>query len=59
MTKGVLEGKFELDSLCAVMKLSYAYWNATRDASVFRVHAKFPLWGGVTLGRVAVKHRGV
>eukprot|EP01012_Entosiphon_sulcatum_P061835 TRINITY_DN8772_c0_g1_i1.p1 TRINITY_DN8772_c0_g1~~TRINITY_DN8772_c0_g1_i1.p1 ORF type:complete len:465 (-),score=77.31 TRINITY_DN8772_c0_g1_i1:1268-2641(-) len=34
MTKSVFEGKYELDSLCAVMKLSYAYWNATGDNSV-------------------------
>ena len=34
MTKSVFEGKFELDSLAAVLKSSFAYWNATQDASL-------------------------
>jgi meiotically up-regulated gene 157 (Mug157) protein len=34
MTKGVFEGKYELDSLAAVLKSSFAYWNATRDATL-------------------------
>jgi meiotically up-regulated gene 157 (Mug157) protein len=28
-------GKYELDSLAAVMKLSYGYWNWTKDTSCF------------------------
>ena len=31
---GRLQGKFELDSLAAVLKSSCAYWNATRDATL-------------------------
>lgn len=34
MTPPVFEGKYELDSLAAVLKSSFAYWNATRDASL-------------------------
>jgi hypothetical protein len=34
MTKGVFEGKYELDSLAAVLKSSCAYFNATSDASL-------------------------
>jgi meiotically up-regulated gene 157 (Mug157) protein len=35
MTPSVFEGKFELDSLCAVLKLSHQYWELTQDASAF------------------------
>lgn len=35
MTPGVFEGKYELDSLAAVLKLSYRYWLLNHDASVF------------------------
>ncbi|KAL6068238.1 Metal-independent alpha-mannosidase, variant 2 [Balamuthia mandrillaris] len=35
MTLHVYEGKYELDSLLAVLKLSYQYWNATQSASCF------------------------
>ncbi len=35
MTLGVFEGKFELDSLAAALKLSAAYHDLTADASVF------------------------
>ena len=34
MTPGVYEGKYELDSLAAVLKSSNAYFNATADASL-------------------------
>ena len=34
MTKGVFEGKYELDSLAAVLRSSFFYWNATRDATL-------------------------
>ena len=34
MTKPVFEGKYELDSLAAVLKSSFAYWNSSRDASL-------------------------
>ena len=34
MTKAVFEGKYELDSLAAVLKSSFAYWNSTQDASL-------------------------
>lgn len=34
MTKGVYEGKYELDSLAAVLKTSCAYVNATGDVSL-------------------------
>eukprot|EP00928_Gymnodinium_smaydae_P080323 TRINITY_DN64044_c0_g1_i1.p1 TRINITY_DN64044_c0_g1~~TRINITY_DN64044_c0_g1_i1.p1 ORF type:complete len:463 (-),score=36.73 TRINITY_DN64044_c0_g1_i1:130-1518(-) len=34
MTAGVFEGKYELDSWAAVMKLSTAYWRTTGDSSV-------------------------
>jgi len=35
MTLHVFEGKYELDSLAAAMKLSYAYYNYTHDVSCF------------------------
>ena len=35
MTKHVFEGKYELDSLMAAIKLSYNYWNSTKDATCF------------------------
>eukprot|EP01127_Copromyxa_protea_P000079 TRINITY_DN1007_c0_g1_i2.p1 TRINITY_DN1007_c0_g1~~TRINITY_DN1007_c0_g1_i2.p1 ORF type:complete len:466 (+),score=61.55 TRINITY_DN1007_c0_g1_i2:21-1418(+) len=35
MTPHVFEGKYELDSLVAVLKLSYGYYNWTRDTSCF------------------------
>ena len=35
MTKKVFEGKYELDSLAAVLKLSFEYYNITRDISCF------------------------
>ena len=34
MTKGVFEGKYELDSLAAVLKSSWQYWNNTGDSSL-------------------------
>jgi meiotically up-regulated gene 157 (Mug157) protein len=34
MSPGVFEGKFEVDGLCAAIKLMYHYWNTTRDESV-------------------------
>ena len=34
MTKSVYEGKYELDSLAAVLKSSWNYWNNTGDASL-------------------------
>lgn len=39
MTKEVFEGKYELDSLAAVMKLASAYYNATGDAACFLTDA--------------------
>ena len=38
MTPHVFESKFELDSLNAVLKLSYAYYNATLDTTCFSAH---------------------
>jgi meiotically up-regulated gene 157 (Mug157) protein len=35
MTPEVFEGKYELDSLAAVLKLSFEYYNATGDLSPF------------------------
>ena len=35
MTPIVFEGKFELDSLAAVLKLAYAYYNYTGDSTCF------------------------
>lgn len=35
MTPLVYEGKYELDSLAAVMKLAFAYWNQTGDRDCF------------------------
>lgn len=35
MRPGVHERKWEIDSLCYVMRLSYHYWKSTGDASVF------------------------
>ena len=34
MTKPVFEGKYELDSLAAVLKSSWGYWSSTRDDSL-------------------------
>eukprot|EP01112_Ceratiomyxa_fruticulosa_P012174 TRINITY_DN335_c0_g2_i5.p1 TRINITY_DN335_c0_g2~~TRINITY_DN335_c0_g2_i5.p1 ORF type:complete len:474 (-),score=85.65 TRINITY_DN335_c0_g2_i5:187-1608(-) len=36
MTLPLHEGKYELDSLCAFLKLSYSYWNETQDPSPFQ-----------------------
>lgn len=33
MSKGVFEGKYEIDSICAFMKLSYWYWDTMSDAA--------------------------
>ena len=35
MKPGVHERKWEVDSLCYVMRLSYYYWKTTGDASIF------------------------
>lgn len=35
MKPGIHERKWEVDSLCYVMRLSYHYWKVTGDASVF------------------------
>ncbi|WP_449389503.1 glycoside hydrolase family 125 protein [Chryseobacterium lineare] len=35
MKPGIHERKWEVDSLCYVMRLSYNYWKATGDSSVF------------------------
>ena len=38
MTAAVFEGKYELDSLAAFLKLGASYWNATGDLSCFAFH---------------------
>jgi meiotically up-regulated gene 157 (Mug157) protein len=35
MKPGIHERKWEIDSLCYVMRLSYSYWKTTGDTSVF------------------------
>lgn len=35
MTPPVFEGKYELDSLAAFLKVSFYYWDVTRDDSIF------------------------
>lgn len=35
MKPGIHERKWEIDSLCYVLRLSYGYWKATNDVSVF------------------------
>ncbi|OYU81206.1 MAG: metal-independent alpha-mannosidase [Flavobacterium sp. BFFFF1] len=40
MKPGVHERKWEVDSLCYVARLSYHYWKATGDASVFDIDWK-------------------
>lgn len=35
MKPGVFERKYELDSQCYPLRLAYAYWKATGDASIF------------------------
>lgn len=36
MTLKIFERKYELDSILAVIKLSYAFWKATNDATPFQ-----------------------
>lgn len=38
MKPGIHERKWEIDSLCYVMRLSYHYWKTTGDSSVFDDH---------------------
>ena len=35
MTPAVFEGKYEVDSLAAALRLTFLYWNITQDASIF------------------------
>jgi len=35
MGPGVYEGKYEVDSLCSVIRTAFNYWNVTGDSSVF------------------------
>ena len=37
MSASVFEGKYEIDSLCAFLKLSYWTWKLTSDEALFRV----------------------
>lgn len=41
MTPEVFEGKYELDSLAAVLKLAAAYWNVTKDKTCFLTSPKW------------------
>ncbi|WP_343664668.1 glycoside hydrolase family 125 protein [Chryseobacterium mucoviscidosis] len=40
MKPGIHERKWEIDSLCYVMRLSYNYWKITGDSSIFDVEWK-------------------
>ncbi len=40
MKPGLHERKWEVDSLCYVVRLAHGYWKATGDASVFDAHWK-------------------
>ena len=41
MTPQVFEGKYELDSLAAVLKLAWSYWNTTGDSGCFLTDASW------------------
>jgi meiotically up-regulated gene 157 (Mug157) protein len=44
MRPGVAERKWELDSLCSVVRLAHGYWRASGDASPFDAQWKSAAW---------------
>lgn len=44
MIPGVAERKWEVDSLCYVVRLAYGYWSMTGDTSPFDAHWKAAAW---------------
>ena len=44
MTPGVGERKWEIDSLCYVLRLAHGYWQATGDTTVFDAEWKAAAW---------------
>jgi meiotically up-regulated gene 157 (Mug157) protein len=58
MKPGVHERKFEVDSLCYVIRLSHAYWKSTNDISLFDENWKKAIQRIIAVFRKQQKKKG-